>query len=68
MAMEQDTIDCNYNYVVTAHKPTAVTQAAVGSFTGISDVNLIVAYVSTARVFSITVMKTLETRETDEFR
>ena len=32
-----------FNYVVTAHKPTAVTHAVVGNFTSPSDVNLIVA-------------------------
>ncbi|GIL63559.1 hypothetical protein Vafri_17600, partial [Volvox africanus] len=32
-----------YNYVVTAHKPTAVTHAVVASFTGPTDVNLITA-------------------------
>ncbi|EFJ48849.1 UV-damaged DNA binding complex subunit 1 protein, partial [Volvox carteri f. nagariensis] len=32
-----------FNYVVTAHKPTAVTHAVVASFTGPNDVNLITA-------------------------
>jgi hypothetical protein len=39
-----DTGAC-HNYVVTAHKPTAVTHAVVGNFTSPTDVNLIVAYV-----------------------
>ena len=32
-----------YNYVVTAHKPTAVTQSVVANFTGPNDINLITA-------------------------
>lgn len=32
-----------YNYVVTAHKPTAVTHAVVGNFTSPTDLNLITA-------------------------
>ncbi|GBG61192.1 hypothetical protein CBR_g19725 [Chara braunii] len=32
-----------WNYVVTAHKPTAVTHSAVGNFTSPSELNLIVA-------------------------
>lgn len=34
-----------YNYVVTAHKPTAVSHAAMGSFTSPTDVNLIIGCV-----------------------
>jgi hypothetical protein len=30
-----------YNYVVSAQQATAVTQAAVGHFTGAGDVNLV---------------------------
>eukprot|EP00878_Enallax_costatus_P005870 GHUV01006158.1.p1 GENE.GHUV01006158.1~~GHUV01006158.1.p1 ORF type:complete len:800 (+),score=216.97 GHUV01006158.1:186-2585(+) len=33
---------CIFNYCVTAHKPTAVRQCVVGSFTSGSDVNLII--------------------------
>jgi DNA damage-binding protein 1 len=46
--MGEETLDpalSGYNYVITAHKPTSVTQSVVGSFTGSSDVNLIIAYV-----------------------
>lgn len=32
-----------FNYVVTAHKPTAVSMSVVGSFTGPADTNLIIA-------------------------
>ena len=32
-----------HNYVVTAHKPTAVNAAVVGNFTAADDLNLIIA-------------------------
>ena len=32
-----------YNYVVTAHKPTAANASLFGNFTGPDDLNLIVA-------------------------
>jgi DNA damage-binding protein 1 len=32
-----------FNYVVTAHKPTAVTHSVVANFTGPNDINLITA-------------------------
>lgn len=32
-----------YNYVVTAHKPTAVTHSLVGHFTGANETNLVIA-------------------------
>ena len=32
-----------HNYVVTAHKPTAVNAAVVGNFTACDDLNLIIA-------------------------
>ncbi len=34
-----------HSYVVTAHKPTAVGQCAVGNFTGHTSTDLIIAYV-----------------------
>jgi DNA damage-binding protein 1 len=34
---------CAFNYVVTAHKPTSVTQSIVGNFTSPTDVNLIIS-------------------------
>ncbi len=34
-----------HSYVVTAHKPTAVGQCAVGNFTGRTTTDLIIAYV-----------------------
>ena len=36
---------CSLNYVVTAHKPTAVTHSIVGHFTSADDVNLILSCV-----------------------
>ena len=33
----------SYHYLVSAHRPTAVTAAAVGAFTGPHDVNLVVS-------------------------
>ena len=32
---------CQYNYVVSAQKPTAVTHSAVGNFTSAESLNLI---------------------------
>jgi DNA damage-binding protein 1 len=40
---QQKGTGCLHNYVVTAQKPTAVTHAIVGHFTGPTDINLIVA-------------------------
>jgi len=37
------------NYVVTAHKPTAVTHSVMGHFTSANDLNLVVAYVARRR-------------------
>lgn len=34
-----------HSYVVTAHKPTAVGQCAVGNFAGCTSTDLIIAYV-----------------------
>lgn len=42
MAVDVGTQGCIYNYCVTAQKPTAVRQCAVGSFTNSTDVNLII--------------------------
>lgn len=36
-------MDCSYNYMVTAHKPTNVTHSAVGHFTNFQDINLIIS-------------------------
>lgn len=41
--MDVDSSGCAYNYVVTAHKPTAVVTAVVAHFTAATDINLIVA-------------------------
>jgi DNA damage-binding protein 1 len=43
VAEEISRAGCIYNYVVTAHKPTAVTQCVVGHFTSAQDINLILA-------------------------
>lgn len=34
---------CQFNYVVSAHKPTAVNHSAVGHFTSASDLNLVIS-------------------------
>ena len=34
---------CAFNYVVSAHKPTAVTHSLVGHFTAPQDLNLVIA-------------------------
>ena len=34
---------CQYNYVVSAHKPTSVQHSAVGHFTAASDLNLVIS-------------------------
>lgn len=34
---------CQFNYVVSAHKPTAVNHSAVGHFTSATDLNLVVS-------------------------
>ena len=34
---------CAYNYVVTAHKPSAVHHAVVGHFTSATELNLIIS-------------------------
>lgn len=42
--MEIASEGCAYNYVVSAHKPTAVRHSVVGNFTSASDLNLIIRY------------------------
>lgn len=34
---------CQFNYVVSAHKPTAVNHSAVGHFTSPTDLNLVIS-------------------------
>lgn len=46
--MEVTSEGCAYNYVVSAHKPTAVRHSAVGNFTSASDLNLIIRYTHAA--------------------
>lgn len=41
--MEPEYNSSIFNYVVTAHKPTAVLKSIVGHFTSQTDTNLIVA-------------------------
>lgn len=43
-----------YHYVVTAHKPTAVTACVTGNFTSSSDLNLIVAKNNRLDIFLVT--------------
>ncbi|GJP48061.1 hypothetical protein CLOM_g7334 [Closterium sp. NIES-68] len=43
-----------WNYVVTAHKPTAVTHSLVGSFTGSHDMNLIVGKSTRMEIYLLT--------------
>ncbi|CAH1116723.1 unnamed protein product [Phaedon cochleariae] len=43
-----------YNYVVTAHKPTAVTACVTGNFTSPSDLNLIVAKNTRLEIYLVT--------------
>lgn len=40
-----------YNYVVSAHKPSAVTHALTGHFTSPDDMNLILRYSSNLSTF-----------------
>lgn len=46
--MEVASEGCAYNYVVSAHKPTAVRHSVVGNFTSASDLNLIIRYTHAA--------------------
>ena len=43
-SMEGAQDGCIYNYVVSAHKPTAVRHSVVGNFTSPSDLNLIIRH------------------------
>jgi len=43
-SMEGTQDGCIYNYVVSAHKPTAVRHSVVGNFTSPSDLNLIIRH------------------------
>lgn len=43
LAMDHDAGNSSYNYVVTAHKPTAVNHSCVGNFTSNDDLNLILS-------------------------
>ncbi|ELU03057.1 hypothetical protein CAPTEDRAFT_148808 [Capitella teleta] len=43
-----------YNYVVTAHKPTAVTACVTGNFTSTKDLNLIIAKNTRLEVYVVT--------------
>ncbi|KAL9154281.1 hypothetical protein ABFS82_10G104500 [Erythranthe guttata] len=42
-----------WNYMATAHKPTAVTHACVGSFTGVQEINLILAKCSQIEIYKL---------------
>ena len=43
-----------HNYVVTAHKPTAVNAAVVGNFTAADDLNLIIAKITRLEIHVVT--------------
>ena len=45
MVLELGAEGCQYNYVVTAHRPTGVQHAAVGRFTAPADLTLLLALV-----------------------
>ncbi|DBA79836.1 TPA: hypothetical protein ACH3X2_007673 [Trebouxia sp. C0005] len=45
---------CMYNYVVSAHKPTAVRHSVVGNFTSPSDLNLIISKVTRIEIYTLT--------------
>jgi hypothetical protein len=49
---------CAFNYVVTAHKPTNVTQSVIGNFTGSTDINLIISCASQAELASSGLLST----------
>lgn len=53
--MEVDATSSVYNYVVTAHKPTAVNLSVVGNFTSPTDINLIVAKSTRIEIHTLTV-------------
>lgn len=40
---DQGGFPASYHYLVSAHRPTAVTAVAVGNFTGPEDVNLVIS-------------------------
>lgn len=54
--MELASEGCAYNYVVSAHKPTAVRHSVVGNFTSASDLNLIIRYTHAAIRTSVVVI------------
>lgn len=43
MVLELGQEGCQFNYVVSAHKPTSVQHSAVGHFTSATDLNLIIS-------------------------
>ncbi|GFR76073.1 DNA damage-binding protein 1, partial [Elysia marginata] len=43
-----------YNYVVTAHKPTCVTNGVTGHFTSPNDLNLIIAKNTRLEIYVVT--------------
>lgn len=44
MVLEVGSEGCQFNYVVSAHRPTAVQHSAVGHFTSADDLNLVVRW------------------------
>ena len=49
--MEGAVDGCIYNYVVSAHKPTAVRHSVVGNFTSPADLNLIIRHAPVPRKY-----------------
>ena len=44
----------SHNYIVSAHRPTAVTDSVMGNFTAPNELNLIIAKVHNIEVFIVT--------------
>lgn len=54
MPLEVGSEGCQFNYVVSAHKPTAVNHSAVGHFTSASDLNLVISKSTRLEVHRLT--------------
>ncbi|EFN59838.1 hypothetical protein CHLNCDRAFT_29381 [Chlorella variabilis] len=54
MVLEIGQEGCQYNYVVSAHKPTSVQHSAVGHFTAASDLNLVISKSTQLEVHRLT--------------
>jgi DNA damage-binding protein 1 len=54
MPLEVGSEGCQFNYVVSAHKPTAVNHSAVGHFTSATDLNLVISKSTRLEVHRLT--------------